>query len=241
MLIIPAIDLLGAKVVRLRKGDMEDYKVYFNSPLDAALNFQDMGVKRLHIVDLDGAKKGESVNFEVIERLVNSTNMEIEVGGGIRTMERAEAYFNLGVRYVILGTTAIKDIPLTKKIASAYPGKVILGMDARNGVLSSEGWYENSSLTVTDLLNEYTNCPFDSIIYTDILRDGMLQGINIERTRELAAKSPFGVIASGGLKNYEDLYDLQKIENIKGCIVGKAYYEGLVDIKKLLEEEIFNA
>lgn len=241
MLIIPAIDLLDAKVVRLKKGDMKDYKIYSDDPVSAAAEFQKMGVKRLHIVDLDGAKKGESVNFDVIERIVRHTDMEVEVGGGIRTFERVEAYFALGVKYVILGTTAVKDIPLTKKIASAYPGRVILGMDARNGILSAEGWYEDSSLTVEDFISEYKNTPFESVIYTDILRDGMLQGINIEKTGELAAKIPFGVIASGGLKSKDDVYALQKIDNIKGCIVGKAFYEGLIDIKELLKEGIFDA
>ncbi|TYB32266.1 MAG: 1-(5-phosphoribosyl)-5-[(5-phosphoribosylamino)methylideneamino]imidazole-4-carboxamide isomerase [Flexistipes sinusarabici] len=241
MLIIPAIDLLDAKVVRLKKGDMKDYKIYSDNPVDTAAAFQKMGVKRLHIVDLDGAKKGESVNFDVIQQIIRHTDMEVEVGGGIRTIERAEAYFALGVKYVILGTTAIKDIPLTKKIASAYPGRVILGMDARNGVLSAEGWYEDSKLTVDDLISEYENTPFESVIYTDILRDGMLQGINVEKTRQLAAKSPFGIIASGGLKSEDDVYELQNIDNIKGCIVGKAFYEGLIDIGELLKEEIFNA
>jgi len=241
MLIIPAIDLLDARVVRLKKGNMKDYKIYSDDPVATAAEFQQMGVKRLHIVDLDGAKKGESVNFDVIEGIIRNTDMEVEVGGGIRTIERAEAYFALGVKYVILGTTAIKDVELTKKIATAHPGRLILGMDARDGVLSAEGWYENSSLTVDDLISEYKNTPFESVIYTDILRDGMLQGINIDRTRDLAAESPFGVIASGGFKSEDELYELQRIKNIKGCIVGKAFYEGLIDIKELLKKEIFNA
>jgi len=241
MLIIPAIDLLDARVVRLKKGNMKDYKIYSDGPVATAAEFQQMGVKRLHIVDLDGAKKGESVNFDVIEGIIRNTDMEVEVGGGIRTIERAEAYFALGVKYVILGTTAIKDVELTKKIATAHPGRLILGMDARDGVLSAEGWYENSSLTVDDLISEYKNTPFESVIYTDILRDGMLQGINIDRTRDLAAESPFGVIASGGFKSEDELYELQRIKNIKGCIVGKAFYEGLIDIKELLKKEIFNA
>lgn len=241
MLIIPAIDLLDARVVRLKKGNMKDFKIYSDDPVATAAEFQQMGVKRLHIVDLDGAKKGESVNFDVIEGIIRNTDMEVEVGGGIRTIERAEAYFALGVKYVILGTTAIKDVELTKKIATAHPGRLILGMDARDGVLSAEGWYEDSSLTVDNLISEYKNTPFESVIYTDILRDGMLQGINIDRTRDLAAKSPFGVIASGGFKSEDELYELQRVKNIKGCIVGKAFYEGLIDIKELLKKEIFNA
>jgi len=237
MLIIPAIDLLGGKVVRLKKGDMDKFTVYSDNPLKTAEKFQLMGVKRLHIVDLDGAKQGKSVNFDIIKNIVRYTDMEIEVGGGIRNHERASAYFELGINYIILGTVAVKNPGLTKSMASDFPDKIILGLDARNGILSSEGWYENSKLSVEELLDEYSEYPFNSVIYTDILRDGMLQGINYDLTRRVAENSPFGVIASGGFKSNADIFQLKKLKNVIGCIVGRAYYEGLVDIKTLVKEE----
>jgi len=236
MLIIPAIDLLGGNVVRLQKGDMDKFTVYSDNPLQTAENFQHMGVKRLHIVDLDGAKQGESVNFDIIKDIATYTGMEIEVGGGIRNAERASEYFEIGVNYVILGTLAVKNPELTKAIASEYPDKIILGLDARNGILSSDGWYEDSEQSVEELLNEYREHPFNSVIYTDILRDGMLEGINYDLTRKVAECSPFPVIASGGLKSNADILELKTLKNVIGCIVGKAYYEGLVDIRTLINE-----
>ncbi len=236
MLIIPAIDLLGGKVVRLKKGDMDKFTVYSDNPLQIAENFQLMGVRRLHIVDLDGAKQGESVNFDIIKNIATYTDMEIEVGGGIRNAERASEYFEIGVNYVILGTLAVKNPELTKVIASEFPDKIILGLDARNGILSCDGWYENSELSVEELLDEYRGYPFNSVIYTDILRDGMLEGINYDSTQKVAERSPFAVIASGGFKSNADILELKKLKNVIGCIVGKAYYEGLVDIRALINE-----
>lgn len=237
MLIIPAIDLLDSKVVRLKKGNMQQYTVYSENPVDTALRFQNLGVNRLHIVDLDGAKEGRSVNFDIIEAIVRATGMDIEVGGGIRNKERVSRYFNLGVKYAILGTVAIKQPALTKEIALKYPEKIILGLDAREGVLSSEGWYEDSNLTVMDLLDEYRKFPFESIIYTDILRDGMLSGINMEWTKKVAEYSDFKIIASGGLKGEKDIDELKNIKNVGGVIVGKAFYEGFVDLKSIIDGE----
>lgn len=237
MEIIPAIDLLGGKAVRLRQGDMDDYTVYYDDPADAAKKFSEVGVKRLHIVDLDGAKKGETTNYNTIERIIKSVDMKVEVGGGIRDMAKLEAYFNLGVSYGILGTVIVKNPEFVKEALAKYPGRIIMGVDAKNGMVATEGWYETSSMTAAELLENFRGLNAESVIFTDIGRDGMLTGINIEATSALADSSPFPVIASGGLKGNIDIEMLKELKhsNIKGCIVGKAFYEGKIDLKKALE------
>lgn len=234
MLIIPAIDLLNGKAVRLRQGDMDDYTVYYENPLDAAKMFADMGVKRLHIVDLDGARKGEATNFALIEKIVSNAGMDIEVGGGIRTLERLEAYFNIGVKYGILGTVVVKDPQFVKDAMKKYPGRIILGVDSKEGFVATEGWYEKSSVTAAELINSYKGYTAESVIYTDIMRDGMLMGINLEATIKLAESIDYPVIASGGLKGIEDIEALQGKKNILGAITGKAFYEGKIDLKEAL-------
>lgn len=236
MLIIPAIDLLGGKAVRLRQGNMDDYKVYFEDPAEAAAQFKELGIKRLHIVDLDGAKKGEMTNFGVIKRIIKNTDMEIEVGGGIRSLDRLKAYFDIGVKYGILGTVVIKDPEFVKKAAELYPERIILGVDAKDGYVATEGWYETSETKAEDVLEAYRGYGIESVIYTDISRDGMLQGLNIKATAALANKSPWGVIASGGLKDISDVNALRELNhpNIKGTIAGKAFYEGKIDLKEAL-------
>lgn len=234
MLIIPAIDLLGGKAVRLRQGNMDDFVVYFNDPLDAAKMFADMGVKRLHIVDLDGAKKGETTNFKLIEKIVCKAGMNIEVGGGIRNMQRLESYFNIGVKYGILGTVVVKDPDFVKEAMNSYAGRVILGVDAKDGFVATEGWYEKSTVTAAELINSYKGYKAESVIYTDISRDGMLTGINTEATIKLALEIDYPVIASGGLKGIEDIEALNGHDGILGAITGKAFYEGKIDLKEAL-------
>lgn len=235
MLIIPAIDLLNGLVVRLEKGDMAKYKVYSDDPVAVAKSFEDMGVRRLHIVDLDGAKSGTLANFNVIEEIVKDTHLSIDVGGGIRDIDRCGVYFDLGVDFVTIGTIVIKDVDTTKDILLKYPGKVILGIDAKDGYVATDGWYEKSTKTAKDIIDEYRNFEVAAVIYTDISRDGMLTGINIKATEELAAYSPFPVIASGGLSNEEEIFELGR-RGIYGCIVGKAFYEGLIDVKNVIEK-----
>lgn len=235
MQLIPAIDLLGGKVVRLEKGDMEKCKVYSNNAVDTAKQFEDMGVKRLHIVDLDGAKKGEAVNYDVIEKIVTNTNLSIDVGGGIRNLKRCEDYFNLGVDFVVLGTAIVKDPEFAQEALRKFPKKIILGLDAKDGYIATEGWYEKSSFTALELLEKYKDYDVSAVIYTDISRDGMLTGINVSATVELAKHSPFPIIASGGLKGEEDIFDLAKY-NVFGCIIGKAFYEGKIDIRSVLNK-----
>ena len=237
MLIIPAIDLLDSKAVRLKQGDMDDYKVYFENSVDAAKQFYEMGIRRLHIVDLDGARKGETTNFDTIERIVKEVDMDVEVGGGIRNMDRLQQYFNIGVKYAILGTVVVKDPDFVFEAMEKHPGRIILGVDAKGGYVATEGWYETSSVTAGELIHKYKDYQAESVIYTDISRDGMLSGINIEATAALADSSPFPVIASGGLKGIEDIEKLVKLnnKNIYGAIAGKAFYEGQIDLKEAME------
>lgn len=235
MLLIPAIDLLSGKVVRLEKGDMDKFKVYSDNPVDTAKYFEDIGIKRLHIVDLDGAKRGEAVNYNVIENIVKSTKLSLDVGGGVRDLKRCENYFNLGVDFVVLGTSVVKDSEFTKEALKKYPKKVILGLDAKDGFVATDGWYEKSSLKATEVLDMYKDFDVSAVIYTDISRDGMLTGVNIAATVELSNRSPFPVIASGGVKDEDDIIALAK-ENIYGCIIGKAFYEGKIDLRNIISK-----
>jgi phosphoribosylformimino-5-aminoimidazole carboxamide ribotide isomerase len=235
MLIIPAIDLLQGKAVRLKQGDMNKFKEYFNNPVDAAKIFADDGIKRMHIVDLDGAKTGDTVNFQTIEKIATDVDIDIEVGGGIRNIKRIEAYFNIGVKYAILGTSVIKDPEFVKEALEEFPNRIILGIDAKDGYVATDGWYEKSNLSALEAINTYNDYKAESIIYTDIARDGMLQGLNIKNTIELANKTVFPVIASGGLKDINDIIALKGQKNILGCIVGKAFYEGKLDLKQAID------
>lgn len=237
MIIIPAIDLIDAKVVRLKKGIMEDATEYGHDPRDIALMFAELGVQRLHIVDLNGARTGENQNFDIIKEIVEKSKLQIEVGGGIRDMARLDAYMDMGVSYAILGTVAVKDPDFVKAAAEKYPDKIILGIDAKNMMVATEGWYEESKLSVFDVINRYEGCQIDSVIFTDIEKDGMLAGINVEQIKQVADKSLFPVIASGGVSDIEDIKLLKSMahKNIKGCIVGKAIYENKINL-----EEVFN-
>lgn len=237
MIIIPAIDLLDEKVVRLKKGIMEDATEYGHDPRDIALMFAELGVERLHIVDLNGARTGENQNFNIIKEVVEKSKLQIEVGGGIRDMARLDAYMDMGISYAILGTVAVKDPEFVKAAAKKYPNKIILGIDAKNMMVATEGWYEESSLSVLDVIKRYEGCQIDSVIFTDIEKDGMLAGINLEQIKKVADNSIFPVIASGGVSGIDDIKLLRSMDhkNIKGCIVGKAIYENKINL-----EEVFN-
>ncbi|MDR2884263.1 MAG: 1-(5-phosphoribosyl)-5-[(5-phosphoribosylamino)methylideneamino]imidazole-4-carboxamide isomerase [Deferribacteraceae bacterium] len=232
MYIIPAIDLLEGQVVRLVQGDMKKYKVYSQDPMEVAKGFVDMGIERLHIVDLDGAKSGDAVNFKVIEKMAAVSNLKIEVGGGIRSHAQLENYISAGVSFAIIGTAAVKDMEFTKEALSKYPRRIILGIDARKGKVATDGWYQDSGIEAIDLVLKYNDYEVESVIYTDIEKDGMLAGLNMTETIKFATNSPFPVIASGGISSAEDIRALyeQKDTRIAGCIVGKAFYEGRVDL-----------
>ncbi|NLY03914.1 MAG: 1-(5-phosphoribosyl)-5-[(5-phosphoribosylamino)methylideneamino]imidazole-4-carboxamide isomerase [Campylobacter sp.] len=230
MKILPAIDLKEGKAVRLHKGDMNTAKIYSDKPWEFAKEFEDSGAKWLHIVDLDGAFAGSPQNFEVIKRIVESTNLKIEVGGGIRDKARIKEYESLGVDRFILGSIALKDPQFVKDMAKIY--KIGVGIDAKNGFVAVEGWDEISEVKATDLAKIYADAGVDAIICTDISKDGTLSGVNVEFTEAIAKASGVKTIASGGVK---DLSDIQKVKDsgiIYGVIVGKAYYEGTIDLKK---------
>lgn len=233
MIVIPAIDIMDSQVVRLEKGIMENPKIYNKNPLDMAKLFEDMGAERLHIVDLNGAKSGESINYKEIEKITNKSSLKIEVGGGIRNISRIKDYINMGVSYCILGTVTIKNPDITMEALETYPNQIILGLDAKNGMVATEGWYETSSLTVANVIDKYSKFKVESVIVTDIDKDGMMQGVNSNMINDIANISPFPVIASGGVSSIDDIIVLKELnnKNIKGCITGKAIYEGKIDLK----------
>ena len=236
MLPIPAIDIQNGKCVRLQKGDLSSTKIYFEKPIDAAAHWIKEGTKRLHLVDLDGAKSGKPENLQyVLEIKEKFPDINLQLGGGVRDLETLDLIFSSGVDHVILGSIAIKDKELFRKACTTFPDKIILGIDAINGFLAAEAWTEASKLSASDLINSYKELPIQSIIYTDINKDGMLSGPNLEETSEVAKLSPFPVIASGGVKDINDLINLSKIPNVTGAICGVSLYENKINFKEALE------
>ncbi|AII15186.1 N-(5'-phospho-L-ribosyl-formimino)-5-amino-1-(5'-phosphoribosyl)-4-imidazolecarboxamide isomerase [Campylobacter iguaniorum] len=228
--ILPAIDLKEGKAVRLTKGLMDSAKIYSDRPWELAKEFEDMGASWLHIVDLDGAFAGEPVNAKIIEKIASQTNLKIEIGGGIRDEKRIQDYLNLGIYRVILGSIALKNPDFVKLVAKKY--KVAVGIDANNGFVAVEGWAEVSKVRATDLAKLYADAGVDAIIATDISKDGMLSGVNVDFTACIANASGVDTIASGGVKGIEDIISLKANKSIAGAIVGKAYYEGKIDLKE---------
>ncbi len=211
MLPIPAIDIQSGKCVRLQKGDLSSTKVYFEKPVDAAAHWIKEGTKRLHLVDLDGAKSGKPENLQyVLDIKEKFPDVNLQLGGGVRDLETLDLIFESGIDHVILGSIAIQDKELFTKACTTFPDKIILGIDAINGFLAAEAWTEASKLSASDLISSYKDLPIKSIIYTDINKDGMLSGPNLEETSEVAKLSPFPVIASGGVKDINDLTNLSK-------------------------------
>ena len=236
MLPIPAIDIQNGKCVRLQKGDLSSTKIYFEKPIDAAAHWIKEGTKRLHLVDLDGAKSGKPENLKyVLEIKEKFPDINLQLGGGVRDLETLDLIFSSGVDHVILGSIAIKDKELFTKACTTFPDKIILGIDAINGFLAAEAWTEASKLSASELITYYKDLPIKSIIYTDINKDGMLSGPNLEETSEVAKLSPFPVIASGGIKDINDLISLSKIPNVTGAICGVSLYENKINLKEALE------
>ena len=233
MEIFPAIDLKQGCAVRLSKGEMQSAKIYSKDPCELAKKFEDLGAKWLHLVDLDGAFAGEAVNFKAIERIVKSTRLRVEVGGGIRDEARIKQYLSLGVDRFILGSAALKNPDFVKQMAKLY--RIVVGIDAKEGLVATEGWAELSRVKATDLARDYADAGVCAIICTDISRDGMLSGVNVEFSRSIAEASGIDTIASGGVKDMSDIIALKNAELIAGVIVGKAYYEGTLDLKKAFE------
>ncbi|WP_297894668.1 1-(5-phosphoribosyl)-5-[(5-phosphoribosylamino)methylideneamino]imidazole-4-carboxamide isomerase [uncultured Campylobacter sp.] len=233
MEIFPAIDLKQGCAVRLSKGEMQSAKIYSKDPCELAKKFEDLGAKWLHLVDLDGAFAGEAVNFKAIERIVKSTRLRVEVGGGIRDEARIKQYLSLGVDRFILGSAALKNPDFVKQMAKLY--RIVVGIDAKEGLVATEGWAELSRVKATDLARDYADAGVCAIICTDISRDGMLSGVNVEFSRSIAKACGIDTIASGGVKDMSDIIALKNAELIAGVIVGKAYYEGTLDLKKAFE------
>lgn len=233
MEIFPAIDLKQGCAVRLSKGEMQSAKIYSKDPCELAKKFEDLGAKWLHLVDLDGAFAGEAVNFKAIERIVKSTSLRVEVGGGIRDEARIKEYLSLGVDRFILGSAALKNRDFVKQMAKFY--RIVVGIDAKEGLVATEGWAELSRVKATDLARDYADAGVCAIICTDISRDGMLSGVNVEFSRSIAKACGIDTIASGGVKDMNDIIALKNAELIAGLIVGKAYYEGTLDLKKAFE------
>ena len=237
MKIFPAIDIKDKKCVRLVKGDFDNKTVYEMSPVDQAGRYKDHGFKNLHIVDLDGALTGETVNLDIIQEIVNKYDIMIEVGGGIRTIDGIEKYTNVGVEKVILGSAAIKDKNFLKEACQKFPNKIALGLDAKDGYLSVSGWKENSNQLTLDYLKEVNNFGASRLIYTDINRDGMKQSPNFEETAKVADVSNCPVIISGGVSSIEDIKNAKNLnKNIEGIIVGKAIYDGDIKLDELARE-----
>jgi len=234
MEIFPAIDLKDGKAVRLSKGEMSSAKIYSDEPQNLAKEFEDAGAKWLHVVDLDGAFAGEAVNFKTIEKIVKSTNLRVQVGGGIRDEARIKAYLELGVNRVILGSAALKDPGFVKKMAKIYP--VVVGIDAKDGCVAVQGWADVSEVKASDLAAMFAGAGVQAIICTDISKDGMLGGVNVEFTRQIARASGVETIASGGVSGLEDILALKNTGDVGGVIVGKAYYEGRIDLKAAFRE-----
>lgn len=239
MLIIPAIDIKDNKCVRLFQGDFNRVTEFSKNPIEVAAKWFAAGTKRLHLIDLDGAKNAQSNSYEIIKNiLVAFPDKEIQVGGGIRDEASLNKYFDLGVSFCILGTQAIKEPEFLQNMANKFPNKIILGLDAQNGMLATEGWLEVSKLKATEFLIKYSDLPLASIIYTDIAKDGMLSGVNLEQTTNIASITPHSVIASGGVKNLEDIKELlranQTYNNLNGVIVGRSIYEGTLDLNEAL-------
>ncbi|MEW5921853.1 MAG: 1-(5-phosphoribosyl)-5-[(5-phosphoribosylamino)methylideneamino]imidazole-4-carboxamide isomerase [Bacillota bacterium] len=238
MLIIPAIDLHRGRCVRLRRGEREQETVYSHNPVEMALRWQAAGARRLHVVDLDGAFEGKPVNSPAIAAITAAVEIPVQLGGGIRDRSTTEKAFALGVSRVILGTAAVEHPALLKELVKLYAGRVIAGIDARDGMAAIRGWVEGSAYRAVELAREMEKIGVEEIIYTDISRDGMLEGPNLEAMREMARSLNIPVIASGGVSSLEDLIRLQELEEagISGVIVGQALYSGCIDLQSAIDE-----
>lgn len=228
--ILPAIDLKDGKAVRLTKGLMESAKIYSNEPWEVAKVFEEMGSSWVHLVDLNGAFAGEPKNLEQIEKIRQNCNVKLELGGGIRDEETIRRYVDLGIDRVILGSIALKNPAFVKEMAQKY--RVVVGIDAIDGYVAVEGWAEKSTMQATDLARAFADAGVEAIICTDVGRDGMLSGVNLDFTLSIADASGIATIASGGLKNLDDIIALKQSRKVAGVIVGKAFYEGSLDLRE---------
>jgi len=238
MKIFPAIDIKDKKCVRLIKGDFDNKTEYETSPIDQAKKYKEHGFKNLHIVDLDGALTGETVNLDIISEIVSKFDLKVEIGGGVRTFESIQKYTDAGAEKIILGSAAIKDKNFLKNACSKFKNKIALGLDAKDGVLSVSGWKETSNHLTLDFLKEVNDYGVSRLIYTDINKDGTKSSPNFEETEKIAEISNCPVIISGGVSSIEDIKKSKNLnnKNIEGIIVGKAIYDGDIQLEELSKE-----
>ena len=232
MLIIPAIDLKDGQCVRLRQGVMEDTTVFSDDPLEMATKWVGEGARRLHLVDLNGAFEGKPVNAECVNEITKTfPDLPVQIGGGIRDIKIANTYIEAGVSYLIIGTMAVTHPEFISELCREFPDRIVVGLDANNGLVATDGWVKQTDINVVELSKKYEQDGVSSIIYTDIARDGMMQGVNVEATANLAKETTIPIIASGGITNLDDIAALLKNAHhgIIGAITGRAIYEGMLD------------
>jgi len=234
MIIYPAVDIREGKCVRLTQGEFNKETVYSDSPVEMALKWEKCGAKYLHVVDLDGARTGESKNIDIISEIAAKVGIPVQLGGGIRTIERIETVLGKGIERVILGTSAVKDPELVKRAVETFGSKVVIGIDAKDGMVAIEGWEKTSEFRAIDFAKKMEDLGVKTIIYTDISRDGMLSGPNLKAMEEMVKSVNIDIIASGGVGKIEDIKNLKEV-GVSGVIVGRALYTGDVDLKQAIE------
>ena len=232
MIIFPAIDLKGGQVVRLAEGDMDRATVYGDDPAAQAVLFAQSGAEFLHVVDLDGSFAGRAENRSAVEAILEAFPGHVQLGGGIRNAEAVEGWFDLGVSRIVMGTAALKDPQFVRDMAKDWPGGIVVAVDARDGMVATEGWAETSEVSIIDMARRFEDAGVAAVLFTDIGRDGMLTGCNIEATVDLARRTDLPVIASGGVKGLDDIHvlSLHAHEGIEGVITGRALYDGRLDL-----------
>lgn len=237
MLLIPAIDLKGGQCVRLRQGRMDDVTVFSDDPAAVARQWQDQGAERIHVVDLDGAFKGAPVNLAVVEKIVRAVDVPVQIGGGIREAETVQHYLDVGIEYVILGTKAVNVPHFLQDMCLEFPRRVIVSLDAKDGRVALNGWAKLSSQHVTEVARHCERAGVEAIVYTDIAKDGMMQGFNVESTRALAQAVKTPVFASGGVSSLADIHQLKALEaeGVAGAIIGRALYQGSLDFAEAVK------
>ena len=234
MLILPAIDLYDKKAVRLYKGDYDNMTVYSDNPLEVAYKFQECGATFIHLVDLEGAKLGTTPNLDIVKKIVENTNLDVEIGGGIRDDATVKKYIDIGVRRVILGTAAVTDDSFLRSCVEKYKDRVAVGVDLKDGYVAIKGWTEKSQLTADEFFSHLSEIGVKTVICTDISKDGAMKGTNRELYKELSGKYSMDIVASGGVSDLEDIKALNEM-NLYGAIVGKAYYIGAINLKEAIE------
>lgn len=235
MELFPAIDIINKSVVRLLKGDYEKMTIYSDSPVETARSFEECGAKNLHVVDLDGAKSGTLENFDVISDIAKKTGLFIEVGGGIRDEDRIKRYIDCGVKRVILGSIAVEDPDFVSDMAEKYKEKIAVGIDARDGFVATHGWLKTSKIDSIEFCRDMRDRGVQTVIYTDISKDGAMNGTNLDVYKRICDIDKLDIVASGGITYYSELDELRKL-NIYGAILGKAIYTGAIDLKRAIAE-----